>query len=207
MRAKFAEAKGYGIPESLLWVLLDYRKRLSPAEFEGTLLGEFEDYLRTQNLELILDTEEDDTERRVYAVFVDQNSHKTRLGVELFNSKIYRQCFATLEELRQAFDSFTFTITRKDQVSTVEGLFPLLDAVMEEAQKGLNLQRYKGLGEMNPEQLWVTTMNPEKRNFLRVTVDDAGEADRKFTDLMGDKVEPRRAFIERYALAVRELDI
>jgi DNA gyrase subunit B len=207
LRSKFTEAKGYGIPENLLWVLLDYRKRLSPAEFEGTLLGEFEDYLRTLDMELFLEAEEDDSERRVYAVFTGPAGQKSRLGVELFNSKIYRQCFATMEELRRAFDSFTFTIKRKDQETTVEGLFVLLDTLMDEAQKGLNLQRYKGLGEMNPEQLWTTTMDPEKRNFLRVTVEDADEADRRFTDLMGDKVEPRKEFIVRNALTVRELDI
>jgi DNA gyrase subunit B len=78
---------------------------------------------------------------------------------------------------------------------------------MEEAHKGINIQRYKGLGEMNPEQLWKTTMNPENRTFLKVNVDDISEAGDIFSDLMGEKVEPRREFIERNALSVRELDI
>jgi DNA gyrase subunit B len=83
----------------------------------------------------------------------------------------------------------------------------MLKIIRDESFKGSHLQRYKGLGEMNPEQLWDTTMNPENRTLMQVSIDDAEQADDIFTTLMGDKVEPRREFIQNHALEVTDLDI
>ena len=99
------------------------------------------------------------------------------------------------------------TLTYKEKSKEINTWEEFVQEVMTAGQKGLGVQRYKGLGEMNPDQLWETTMNPEKRTLLQVRIDDAVETDEIFTVLMGDQVEPRRDFIQENALKVRELDI
>ena len=98
------------------------------------------------------------------------------------------------------------TLVRKDRTQVIHGPIDLLDAILGEGEKGLSLQRYKGLGEMNPDQLWETTLDPDARTLLQVQVSDMAEADDLFTKLMGDIVEPRRDFIQQNALSVENLD-
>jgi len=97
-------------------------------------------------------------------------------------------------------------LVRRDRENGVHGPLDLLDTILAEGEKGLSLQRYKGLGEMNPGQLWETTLDPEARTLLQVKVEDLAEADDLFTKLMGDVVEPRREFIQQNALNVENLD-
>ncbi|MEM9975545.1 MAG: DNA topoisomerase (ATP-hydrolyzing) subunit B [Pseudomonadota bacterium] len=97
-------------------------------------------------------------------------------------------------------------LVRREKETMIHGPRELLDAILEEGERGLSLQRYKGLGEMNPDQLWETTLDPEARTLLQVKVEDLAEADDLFTKLMGDVVEPRREFIQTNALSVENLD-
>jgi DNA gyrase subunit B len=98
-------------------------------------------------------------------------------------------------------------VERGDKRMNIESFAEAIDWLMSEARKGQSVQRYKGLGEMNPGQLWDTTVNPETRRLMQVKIEDAVKADEIFTTLMGDQVEPRREFIERNALTVSNLDV
>ena len=109
------------------------------------------------------------------------------------------------ESLQAVYDR-PATLERKDRRQVIYGPLDLLRAILDEGEKGLTLQRYKGLGEMNPDQLWETTLDPDARTLLQVKVDDMVEADDIFTKLMGDVVEPRREFIQQNALSVENLD-
>lgn len=153
---------------------------------------------------------EKDAERNQYLPVVDIMSHgvSTRYRFEsaFFNSPEYLRIVAMSETVDELFDDSSYIQRgeRKETVTTIDGMKAWL---MKEASRGLTIQRYKGLGEMNPEQLWETTMDPDARRMLRVTIDDAVAADQMFTTLMGDEVEPRRNFIQDNALTVANLDV
>jgi DNA gyrase subunit B len=128
---------------------------------------------------------------------------------DLVTSVEYR-ALAHSEAALQAWGAQSFTVAHgegeSEEVIEVPTLDELLETLFSAAKKGVNVQRYKGLGEMNPDQLWETTMDPERRNLLQVRVEDEYSADEIFTTLMGDQVEPRRLFITENALAAN-LDI
>ena len=165
-------------------------EELSKAEFEVSELLENEEY-RTFELQ---------------ARAKENGWSWTTVGRDLFNMVDFRRALDRRRQLLDLEEPPYRVVEEKGDV-TVHSKRGLLDHLRERGKKGLSIQRYKGLGEMNPEQLWETTMCPEKRTLRKVTVEDVLEADTIFTVLMGDKVEPRREFIQKNALEVRELDI
>jgi DNA gyrase subunit B len=128
-------------------------------------------------------------------------------STELFRSQEYTTLLDQWEKVAAAAKGPTVVLDEHDTEVPVKSLEDLWRVALDKSRAGASFQRYKGLGEMNPEQLWETTMNPETRTLLKVTMEDAVGADEMFTVLMGDAVEPRREFIEKHALDVANLDI
>ena len=141
--------------------------------------------------------------------------------LEIYEAEEIEKCLAKLEKMDIAASDYIpiedtkakekakapFKLEGEDGGLEFNSLKEMLEHIRNSGKKGMSIQRYKGLGEMNPQQLWETTMDPEKRTLLKVTMEDAVEAEQMFTILMGDAVEPRREFIEKHAPEVRFLDV
>ena len=151
-----------------------------------------------------------DTRNNMYEILVTRTEHgnvtHSRIDAEFSSSAEYKAMRSLGERLENLFTAEA-VIERAEKTEHVASFDSVLNWLMIEARRGQTIQRYKGLGEMNPDQLWETTMDPATRRLLKVNVDDAVAADEIFTTLMGEQVEPRRDFIEKNALAVANLDI
>jgi len=201
---------------SVLWQL-PYITALSPErmgdiEVMQSFVHELSDRLQTlqeSTLQFSCDLRQDPERGHWYPVVV-QTSHSVAseivLGRGFFSSQDYQVLVNCGSELRGLLEVSGY-FQRGDKRFEGQDFAAGLEWLMQEARKGTSVQRYKGLGEMNPEQLWETTMDPDVRRMLKVTIEDAFLADQMFTTLMGDDVEPRRDFIEENALAVANLDI
>ncbi|MEW6418560.1 MAG: DNA topoisomerase (ATP-hydrolyzing) subunit B [Nitrospirota bacterium] len=147
-----------------------------------------------------------DEEHQTYGVEIRRQNYKLNLDTNFVTSPEFRELenlFSIIKDLGKQ----PYTVQTKEGIREVMTSKDLLEVILSSAKKGLTIQRYKGLGEMNPQQLWDTTMDPDRRTLLQVNIQDSFKADGIFTVLMGDQVEPRKEFITTHALEARNIDI
>ncbi len=197
-----------GISPSLLNVLLEQKIRNKATFEEKGKMVELQKQLRKNGFE-IFDLYRDE-EYNLFGFEVQElnggKNLRCKVQWDLIASVEYRNLFQVYQDIQDIAPP-PYLLTEKGREVRIEKAEELLRTLSHLGREGLTIQRYKGLGEMNPEQLWETTMNPEKRTLLKVRVEDAIEADETFSILMGDEVEQRRHFIEENALFVQRLDI
>ena len=159
--------------------------------------------------ELVVTGHNGPEDREIIAGPITESLAPIKIGRGLIYSNDYQKCMLAGKNIEQNdFPPFTvYTKDKEEPTDSVKDKKRLLELLFKEGKKGINVQRYKGLGEMNPDQLWNTTMNPKKRNLLQVKIEDMVDTDEIFTVLMGEEVEPRREFIQNNALEVSVLDI
>ncbi len=155
---------------------------------------------------LLIETLSVDEEHGAYGVEIRKQNYKLVLDMNLLVSPEFRELESLYNFIRD-LGKTPYTIITKDGAKKLGSTTDLYNYVFEAARKGLSIQRYKGLGEMNPQQLWETTMDSDKRTLLQVTIEDSVQADEIFTILMGDQVEPRKDFIVKHALEARNIDV
>jgi DNA gyrase subunit B len=175
------------------------------------LLLELRQALQRQYGEIVLDSQLVwDEEHNCYRIVVLTRENGSTFTTTIDHALLASQDFQDLRALARQLESLgepPYTLQSNGTDTVVESFDDFLQTVSAAGKKDLNIQRYKGLGEMNPIQLWETTMDPERRTLLQVTIEDAVEADYIFTTLMGDQVDPRKAFIEKHAKEVVNLDV
>ena len=207
-RSHGRKVQGRGFPREALDVLFAQGFSDRTAMADRDKLAALEAALKKAGFEHVRQMSDPDTEAPYIQFTAGGNGTGKKFVVdnELLSQYEYRQ-MAKAYELLSAFGVQPYTVKHGDDTSVFTRIDDVLDHAFKLAEKGLSIQRYKGLGEMNPEQLWETTMDPTKRRLLQVNIADGVEAEFLFTTLMGDQVEPRRDFIEKNALEVKNLDI
>ncbi|HEY3053843.1 MAG TPA: DNA topoisomerase (ATP-hydrolyzing) subunit B [Thermoanaerobaculia bacterium] len=200
--------KVHNIPRAAIDALLANGFSDRTALADADRMTALETALRAAGFEHVRQMTDEVTETPIIQFVVGGNGTGKRIVInnELLSTYEFRQTAKSYEQLA-AFGLAPYTVKHADVVTTYHNIDELLDEIFKLAEKGLTIQRYKGLGEMNPDQLWETTMNPQTRRLLKVTIEDGVAADLIFTILMGDQVDPRREFIQDNALNVKNLDI
>jgi len=204
----YGRLKRRGYPLPALQALLGSRVRYKKTFSERAEIEELAGYMAQHGL--VVDKIGEDEEHSLFDLTVTCQSDQGRQTALISWDLVSSADFSTLVNLHDQLggsEHGPYTLSKNGDKQELPDAERLLEHLLESGNKGLHLQRYKGLGEMNPEQLWDTTMDPERRTLLQVKVDDMLVADEMFTTLMGDEVEPRREFIIENALNVRVLDI
>jgi DNA gyrase subunit B len=200
--------KLHNIPRAAIDALLanGFSDRTALADVDR--MNALEAALRAAGFEHVRQMTDEVTETPMIQFAVGGNGTGKRIVInnELLSTYEFRQTAKSYDQLA-AFGLPPYTVKHGDVTTAYQNIDELLDEIFKLAEKGLTIQRYKGLGEMNPDQLWETTMNPQTRRLLKVTIEDGVAADLIFTILMGDQVDPRREFIQDNALNVKNLDI
>jgi len=198
--------KGY--EGTIIDVLLQSKVRSKSSFSEAGKINALQTILVGHGFESANITRDEEHNLFELVVSVEHNGQerKSRINWELVSSVEYESLFTLHRDIGQLQDS-SIIVSSKGRETALKSRNELLQYILARGKEGLGIQRYKGLGEMNPEQLWQTTMNPETRTLLQVKIDDAVEADELFSVLMGDQVDERRRFIQDNALMVRNLDI
>jgi len=195
----------------LLRIRADYKDlydREKAEKLVEEIKGNLPESLRETEFELIEDKEHCCFQISCRIPFDSYLKKTVKIDEDLLMSDLYKQGRGLKSRIRERLGEPPYRVkTKKGEVKEFLTLEELYNYLLQVGKEGIYIQRYKGLGEMNPDQLWETTMNPENRTLLKVSVDDAVKADEIFTILMGDKVEPRKEFIQKFAKEVRNLDI
>ena len=207
-RSHARKLQARGVPREALDVLFAEGFHDRSAMGEPDKLASLVKALEAQGFEHVrlMTDEETETPTVRFTVGGNGTGKKVVVNSEMLSTYEYRQMSKSFE-LLSAFGLPAYTLKHNDSSEVIVTVDELIDRVYELGKKGLAISRYKGLGEMNPEQLWETTMDPERRRLLQVKIEDGVGAEELFTVLMGDQVEPRRLFIQDNALEVKNLDI
>ena len=207
LQDKLKEGVNVGLNEDLFLSIIKFNYALAAGtlnEQNKDIKNKFKKHMEENDYDLtIKQSRKQKRKGSCTLYFTDRNAKKIKLDSSFFSTNLYANAFDLVHNL----DNSEYVINWKNQEQEFDSPFDLFDNVISAGYKKFNVQRYKGLGEMNPEQLWKTTMKEDNRNLSQVKISEAEESDLLFRQLMGEKVEPRRDFIQKNALAVEELDI
>ncbi len=209
----FSRHKDERVVEAALMATTINRYTIRDAAALKTEAGKIEQFVKEYYPEILpidISDVQPDEEHGAYKIVINTKVNGVFKETYLDYNTCMRPTFESLRKLAQDFLQLgegPYEVRQNGSTFSIRKLQDLVPIVIKAGEKGNSIQRYKGLGEMNPEQLWETTMDPESRTLLKVRVEDAMESDKTFNVLMGDQVEPRRVFIENNALNVKNLDI